>query len=64
MGATLMDLLWKPNFLALHYAYFILTCVIGSVIIYTASTQIYSTNYVEALFMCISAMTGTGLSVV
>jgi hypothetical protein len=50
--------------LRLHYAYFILTPAIGSVIFYTASTQIHDLHYVDALFMCFSAMTGTGLNVV
>lgn len=38
--------------------------MIGSVIIYMVSTQIYRIHYADALFMTISAMTGTGLSVV
>lgn len=59
-----MATLLKLNLLNLHCAYFILTCVIGSVIIYMTSTQIYSLHYADALFMSISAMTGTGLSVV
>jgi len=50
--------------LMIHYVYFILTPVIGSVIFYTASTQIHDLHYVDALFMCFSAMTGTGLNVV
>lgn len=50
--------------LTLHYAYFILTPAIGSIIFYMAPTQIHGCRYVDALFMCFSAMTGTGLSVV
>ena len=38
--------------------------MIGSVILYTKSTQINDLHYVDALFMSFSAMTGTGLSVV
>ncbi|KAJ5478181.1 hypothetical protein N7530_003690 [Penicillium desertorum] len=49
--------------LTLHYAYFILTSAIGSVIFYTASSHIHGLHYSDALFMCFSAMTGTGLSV-
>ncbi|KAJ6189303.1 hypothetical protein N7519_004211 [Penicillium mononematosum] len=49
--------------LTLHYAYFILTPAIGSVIFYTASSHIHGLHYSDALFMCFSAMTGTGLSV-
>ncbi|KAJ5681593.1 uncharacterized protein N7477_001533 [Penicillium maclennaniae] len=50
--------------LRFHYAYFILVPTIASVIFYTASTQIHELHYVDALFMCFSAMTGTGLNVV
>ncbi|CAG7951173.1 unnamed protein product [Penicillium nalgiovense] len=50
--------------LTLHYAYFILTPAIGSVIFYTASSHIHGLHYSDALFMCFSAMTGAGLSVV
>lgn len=50
--------------LTLHYAYFVLTPTICSIIFYTAPTQIHSLHYVDALFMCFSAMTGTGLNVV
>lgn len=50
--------------LTLHYAYFILTSAIGSIIFYTASSHIHGLRYSDALFMCFSAMTGTGLSVV
>jgi hypothetical protein len=50
--------------LTLHYAYFILTPAIGSVIFYTASSHIHDLHYSDALFMCFSAMTGAGLSVV
>ncbi|KAJ5144840.1 hypothetical protein N7448_002232 [Penicillium atrosanguineum] len=49
--------------LTLHYAYFIIAPAIGSLIFYTASTQIHELHYVDALFMCFSAMTGTGLNV-
>lgn len=50
--------------LTIHYAYFILTPTICSIIFYTAPTQIHDLHYVDALFMCFSAMTGTGLNVV
>lgn len=38
--------------------------MVGSVILYTRSTQINDLHYVDALFMSFSAMTGTGLNVV
>lgn len=50
--------------LTLHYAYFILTSVIGSIIFYAAPSNTYGLHYSDALFMCFSAMTGTGLNVV
>lgn len=59
----MVDLLGFSS-LTLHCTYFILTPAIGSVIFYTAPTQINGLHYVDALFMCFSAMTGTGLNVV
>lgn len=55
--------LFKLNSLTLHYAYFILTPMIVSVIYYTA-THNDDLHYVDALFMCFSAITGTGIDVV
>ncbi|KAJ5188464.1 hypothetical protein N7491_004789 [Penicillium cf. griseofulvum] len=51
------------NPLTLHYAYFISTSFIGSIIFYTAPSPIHDLQYPDALFMCFSAMTGTGLGV-
>lgn len=59
-----MPALLELDFLTLHYAYFVLTSAIGSVILYTTSTRIHNLHYVDALFMSFSAMTGTGLNVV
>ncbi|KAJ5325339.1 uncharacterized protein N7506_008441 [Penicillium brevicompactum] len=55
--------LFKLNSLTLFYAYFILTPMIVSVIYYTA-THNGDLHYVDALFMCFSAITGTGIDVV
>ncbi|KAF3398048.1 Low-affinity potassium transport protein [Penicillium rolfsii] len=55
--------LLEPNVLLLHCIYFIFVSLIGSVILYTKSAQINDLQYVDALFMSFSAMTGTGLSV-
>lgn len=52
------------NFLTLHYVYFIVTCLISSVIFYLASTPWKSVSYVDAIFLCVSAMTGAGLNTV
>ena len=54
----------EVSFVSLHYAYFIVTSLIGSVILYTTSSQIIDLHYVDALFMSCSAMVGTGLNVV
>lgn len=54
---------WLPpcNFITLHYAYFIVTCMIASVIFWGASTPTKSVRYIDALFLCVSAMTLSGL---
>lgn len=54
---------WLPpcNFITLHYAYFIVTCMIASVIFWGASTPKYSVRYIDALFLVVSAMTLSGL---
>ncbi|KAJ5359661.1 uncharacterized protein N7496_012074 [Penicillium cataractarum] len=53
----------KSRLLLLHCTYLFLMSMIGSVILYTKSTQISDLQYVDALFMSFSAMTGTGLTV-
>lgn len=50
--------------LTLHYAYFIIASLIGSVILYLTSAQIDDIHYADASFMSFSAMVGTGLNVV
>lgn len=54
---------WLPpcNFITLHYAYFIVTCMIASVIFWGASTPKQSVRYIDALFLVVSAMTLSGL---
>ena len=54
---------WLPpcNFITLHYAYFIVTCMIASVIFWGASTGPTDVRYIDALFLCVSAMTLSGL---
>jgi hypothetical protein len=53
---------WLPpcNFITLHYAYFIVTCMIASVIFWGASTG-PPIRYIDALFLVVSAMTLSGL---
>ncbi|OJJ34811.1 hypothetical protein ASPWEDRAFT_110834 [Aspergillus wentii DTO 134E9] len=52
------------NFLTLHYAYFLATPLICSAIFWGAAEPSRSIAYVDALFMCVSAMTGAGLNTV
>jgi hypothetical protein len=54
---------WLPpcNFITVHYAYFVVTCMIASVIFWGASTPAYSVRYIDALFLVVSAMTLSGL---
>ncbi|KAJ5578714.1 uncharacterized protein N7459_007678 [Penicillium hispanicum] len=59
-----MAVLPPCNFLTLHYVYFIATCLISSVIFYLTSTPWRSVAYVDAIFLCVSAMTGAGLNTV
>lgn len=61
---TLMAVLPPLNFLTLHYVYFIVTGLVSSVIFYLTSTPWQSVAYVDAIFLCVSAMTGAGLNTV
>lgn len=65
-GMLIMADLLKITPLATHYVYIILISMIGSVVLYTASALNKDSHvqYVDALFMSFSAMTGTGLNVV
>ncbi|KAJ5219631.1 hypothetical protein N7468_008835 [Penicillium chermesinum] len=59
-----MAILARWGFRALHVIYFLATCMISSVIFYLLSPAPRTPGYVDSLFMCISAMTGTGLTTV
>ncbi|KAK8208556.1 cation transport protein-domain-containing protein [Phyllosticta capitalensis] len=52
------------NFITLHYAYFIFTCLISAIIFWGASTPARSVNFTDSVFLCVSAMTLTGLNTV
>lgn len=52
------------NFITLHYAYFIGTTLIASLIFWGASVPAKSVGWWDSLFMCMSAMTGSGLNTV
>jgi hypothetical protein len=59
-----MAVLPPCNFLTLHYVYFVVTCVVASIILFLTSTPFKSVAYVDAIFLCVSAMTGAGLNTV
>lgn len=52
------------NFITLHYAYFIITCLLSAVIFWGASTPAKSVTFTDSLFLCVSAMTLAGLNTV
>lgn len=52
------------NFLTLHYTYFVTTCLVSAVIFWGASTPTHSVEFVDALFMVVSAMTLSGLGTI
>ncbi|KAL2882674.1 hypothetical protein SGCOL_001881 [Colletotrichum sp. CLE4] len=52
------------NFITIHYAYFILVCLITSVIFWGSSDPAFSVSYTDSLFLVVSAMTEAGLNTV
>ncbi|QIW97609.1 hypothetical protein AMS68_003127 [Peltaster fructicola] len=52
------------NFITIHYAYFIFTCLVSAVVFWGASTPARSVTFVDSLFLCVSAMTGAGLNTI
>lgn len=62
--ATIKSYLPPLNFITIHYAYFIVTCLITSVIFWGSSSPSRSIAYVDSLFLVISAMTEAGLNTV
>lgn len=52
------------NFIAIHYTYFIGTCLISSLIFWGSSTPSRSITYHDSLFLIASAMTEAGLNTV
>ncbi|UPK92313.1 hypothetical protein LCI18_003248 [Fusarium solani-melongenae] len=51
----------KFSFITSHYAYFIIVCLVSSLIFWGSSSGI---SYVDSLFLVVSAMTATGLTTV
>ncbi|EED21423.1 potassium transporter, putative [Talaromyces stipitatus ATCC 10500] len=58
------NLLPPLNFLTLHHAYFIVMGLIWSVIFWAAASPVQTVRYIDALFLCVSAMTGAGLNTI
>lgn len=56
--------LFRLNFYRLHLLYFILVIVVSSVILYGSNTAGFSLAYIDAIFLCTSAMCSIGLSTV
>jgi hypothetical protein len=52
------------NFITIHYAYFIITCLIFSLIFWGSSNPSHSISYLDSLFLVVSAMTEAGLNTV
>ncbi|CAK3950479.1 high-affinity potassium transport -like [Lecanosticta acicola] len=52
------------NFITIHYAYFIVTCLISAIILWGSATPLRSLSFTDALFLAISAMTEAGLNTV
>ncbi|KAK1999115.1 cation transporter [Colletotrichum falcatum] len=63
-GGGLRSLLPPLNFITLHYAYFIGTTLLASVVFYVSSSPRGSIGYVDSLFLVVSAMTEAGLNTV
>lgn len=51
------------NFITIHYAYFILTCLISAIILWAADTN-RDLRFIDALFLAVSAMTLAGLNTI
>ena len=57
---TIFGLLLPPlNFITIHYAYFISTCLVASLIFWGSSTPPKSVSYIDSLFLVVSAMVGS-----
>jgi hypothetical protein len=54
----------EPNFLTLHYLYFVVICLISAVIFWSAATPFRSVRFVDSIFLCVSAMTMAGLNTI
>ncbi|KAM3433878.1 hypothetical protein MY4824_005742 [Beauveria thailandica] len=55
---------WTPNFITIHYCYFVFVCLISSAIFWATSNPHGHISYVDSLFVVVSAMTEAGLNTV
>ena len=53
-----------PNFYRLHLSYFVASILISSLILWGANTSDFHVRYVDALFLCCSAMCNVGLNTI
>lgn len=54
----------EVNLITIHYLYFIVTCMLSSLIFWGSSDPSYSISYTNSLFLVVSAMTEAGLNTV
>ncbi|KAK5936819.1 hypothetical protein PMZ80_010938 [Knufia obscura] len=54
----------QPNFYRLHLGYFVTAILVSSAILWAANTDDFHVRYVDALFLCCSAMCNVGLNTV
>jgi Trk-type K+ transport system membrane component len=62
--ARFQDSLPRPNFIRLHWTYFICTTLFFSVIFYVSSRPHEHVAYIDSLFLVIAAMTQAGMNTV
>lgn len=62
--SSIRRLLPPVNFISIHYAYFLVVCLVASGIFWVSSEPKASIGYVDSLFLVISAMTEAGLNTV
>jgi Trk-type K+ transport system membrane component len=51
----------KPNFITIHYLYFVILCIVSSVLIYASSTT-KKVTYIDCLLLSVAAITSAGLN--
>ncbi|KAM3482464.1 hypothetical protein MY8738_004000 [Beauveria namnaoensis] len=55
---------WMPNFITIHYCYFVVVCLLSSAVFWATSKPHGRISYVDSLFVVVSAMTEAGLNTV